>query len=56
MQFSCKTNLAFVSAFLHKLDPKRVKVVIITDFGQGQKSASNAENITGLPKTLQMPS
>ena len=32
------------------------KGVIITDLGQRQKSAFNAENTTDLPKTLQMPS
>ena len=31
------------------------KVAIITDLGQRQKSEWNAENITDLPKTLQMP-
>ena len=33
-----------------------VKVVIITDLGQRQKSALNAENTTDHPKTLQVPS
>ena len=32
------------------------KVVIITDLGQRQNSAQNAENATNLPKTLHMPS
>ena len=32
------------------------KVVIITDFGQRQRYAYNAENKTYLPKNLQMPS
>ena len=31
-----------------------IKVMLITDFGQRQKFALNAENITDLPKTLQM--
>ena len=30
--------------------------MIITDLGQRQKSAQNAENITDLPETLQVPS
>ena len=34
----------------------QIKVVIITDLGQRQKSASNGENTTDLPETLQMPS
>ena len=29
---------------------------MITDLGQRRKSASNAENTTDLPKTLQRPS
>ena len=33
-----------------------VKVVIITDLRQRQNSASNAENTTDIPKTLQRPS
>ena len=33
-----------------------IKVVIITNLEQKQKSAQNAENITDLPKTLQVPS
>ena len=33
-----------------------VKVLIITDFGQRQKSALNAESTTDLPETLQVPS
>ena len=33
-----------------------LKVVIITDLGQGQKTALNAENTTVLPETLQVPS
>ena len=37
-------------------DVEGVKVVIITDLEQNQKSASNAENITDLPKNLQVPS
>ena len=32
------------------------KVVIITNLRQRQKTASNAENITDLPQTLQVPS
>ena len=31
-------------------------MVIITDLGQKQKSAQNAENTTDLPETLQVPS
>ena len=31
-------------------------MVIITNLGQRQKSASNAENTTALPETLQVPS
>ena len=34
---------------------KTIIVVIITDLGQRQKSALNAENITDLPETLQVP-
>ena len=30
-------------------------MVIITNLGQRQKSALNAENITDLPETLQVP-
>ena len=30
--------------------------MIITNFGQRQKSAKNAENTTDLPETLQVPS
>ena len=33
-----------------------VKVVIITDLEQKQKSALNAENTTDIPQTLQVPS
>ena len=33
-----------------------VKVMILTNLEQKQKSASNAENTTDLPKTLQVPS
>ena len=32
-----------------------LKVVIITDLGSGQETALHAENITDLPKTLQVP-
>ena len=32
-----------------------LKVVIITNLGQRQISALNAENITDLPETLQVP-
>ena len=32
------------------------KVVIISNLGQRQKSALNAENTTHLPETLQVPS
>ena len=45
---------------LSQNDPKRsqktrtVKVVIITNLEQKQKSALNAENTTDLPKTLQV--
>ena len=33
-----------------------IKVVIITNLEEKQKSTYNAENITDLPKTLQVPS
>ena len=33
-----------------------VKVVIITNLGQRQNTAKNAENTTDLPETLQVPS
>ena len=33
---------------------EHIKVVVITDFGQRQTFALNAENITDLPQTLQM--
>ena len=33
-----------------------LKVVIINNLGQRQKSALNAENTTDLPETLQVPS
>ena len=33
-----------------------LKVVIISNLGQRQKSALNAENTTDLPETLQVPS
>ena len=33
-----------------------LKVVIITNLGQRQKSALNAKNTTDLPETLQVPS
>ena len=36
--------------------PSTIKVVIITDLEQKQKSAQNAENTIDLPETLQEPS
>ena len=48
-----------ISPMLSQPEPIKIrifKVVIITNLEQKQKSASNAENTTDLPKTLQVPS
>ena len=47
-------NLFFL--YMYILFFPSLKVVIITDLGQRQKSAQNAENTTDLPETLQVPS
>ena len=51
MLIFCDFIQVYVFATNHHL-----KVVIITHLGQRQKSALNAENITNLPETLQVPS
>ena len=47
----------YIAALVFLFERARTfKVVIITNLGQRQKSAQNAENKTDLPETLQVPS
>ena len=48
--------LKLIHSALDRKGDYRVKVVIITNFGQRQNSALNAENTTDLPETLQVHS
>ena len=48
--------LKMILSALDRKGDNRAKVVIITNFGQRQKSALNAENTTDLPETLQVHS
>ena len=53
---SCCEEINSKGSFLYRRKQIWFNVVILTDLGQRQKSALNAENTTDLPKTLQMPS